>query len=68
MWLETLMALIREQFDEADEIRGVVASVCQRKDKLSLWTKNATNEVAQMSIGRKWKELATQEMEERISS
>ncbi|CAK9180200.1 unnamed protein product [Ilex paraguariensis] len=57
MWLETLMALIGEQFDEADEICGVVASVRQRQDKLALWTKTASNEAAQMSIGRKWKEI-----------
>ncbi|KAL2469655.1 Eukaryotic translation initiation factor [Abeliophyllum distichum] len=57
MWLETLMALIGEQFDEADEICGVVASVRQRQDKLSLWTKTASNEAVQNSIGRKWKEI-----------
>ncbi|KAM1195797.1 hypothetical protein FF1_022465 [Malus domestica] len=57
MWLETLMAMIGEQFDEADEICGVVASVRQRQDKLALWTRNAANEAAQMSIGRKWKEV-----------
>ncbi|KAE8076105.1 hypothetical protein FH972_014774 [Carpinus fangiana] len=57
MWLETLMALIGEQFDEVDEICGVVASVRQRQDKLALWTKTAANEAAQMGIGRKWKEI-----------
>ncbi|KAI5649682.1 hypothetical protein M9H77_35687 [Catharanthus roseus] len=57
MWLETLMALIGEQFDEADEICGVVVSVRQKQDKIALWTKTATNEAAQMSIGRKWKEI-----------
>jgi translation initiation factor 4E len=57
MWLDTLMALIGEQFDEAEEICGVVASVRQRQDKLSLWTKNAANEAVQMSIGRKWKDV-----------
>nr|XP_043631134.1 eukaryotic translation initiation factor [Erigeron canadensis] len=57
MWLETLMALIGEQFENADEICGVVASVRQRQDKLSIWTKNAANEAVQMSIGRKWKEI-----------
>ncbi|KAL2463545.1 mRNA cap-binding protein [Forsythia ovata] len=57
MWLETLMALIGEQFDEADEICGVVASVRPRQDRLSLWTKTASNEAAQNSIGRKWKEI-----------
>lgn len=43
------MALIGEQFDEADEICGVVASVRLRQNKLSLWTKNAANEAAQVS-------------------
>ncbi|KAI4318155.1 hypothetical protein L6164_025958 [Bauhinia variegata] len=57
MWLETLMALIGEQFDEADEICGVVASVRQKQDRISLWTKTATNEALQSSIGRKWKEI-----------
>ncbi|RWR96535.1 eukaryotic translation initiation factor [Cinnamomum micranthum f. kanehirae] len=57
MWLETLMAMIGEQFDESDEICGVVATVRQRQDKLALWTKTATNEAVQTSIGRKWKEI-----------
>ncbi|XP_047313486.1 eukaryotic translation initiation factor-like [Impatiens glandulifera] len=57
-WLETMMALIGEQFYEADEICGVVASVRQqRQDKLALWTKTASNEAVQMSIGKKWKEI-----------
>lgn len=43
------MALIGEQFDEGDEICGVVASVRQRHDKLSLWTRNAANEAAQVT-------------------
>ncbi|KAL9263827.1 Eukaryotic translation initiation factor isoform 4E-like protein [Drosera capensis] len=47
MWLESLMALIGEQFDESEEICGVVASVRQRQDKLSLWTRNASNEALQ---------------------
>jgi hypothetical protein len=43
-----LMALIGEQFDEPDDICGVVASVRQRQDKLALWTKAAANEAAQV--------------------
>ncbi|EXB74579.1 Eukaryotic translation initiation factor 4E-2 [Morus notabilis] len=54
MWLETLMALIGEQFDE---ICGVVASVRPRQDKISLWTKTVANEAVQISIGRKWKQI-----------
>ena len=45
-----LMALIGEQFDESEEICGVVASVRQRQDKLALWTKTATNEAVQVLI------------------
>ena len=39
-----LMALVGEQFDEADEICGVVASVRPKQDKLSLWTRTKSNE------------------------
>lgn len=42
------MALIGEQFEEADEICGVVVSVRPRQDKIALWTKNAANEAAQV--------------------
>ena len=49
------MALIGEQFDEADEICGVVASVRpKRQDKLALWTKTATNEAAQVLVSYLW--------------
>ena len=47
------MALIGEQFDESQEICGVVASVRQRQDKLSLWTKTASNEAVQVCFGNK---------------
>lgn len=43
-----LMALIGEQFDESEEICGVVASVRPRQDKLALWTKAANNEAVQV--------------------
>ncbi|CAN8232588.1 unnamed protein product [Cochlearia groenlandica] len=56
-WLETLMGLIGEQFDEADEICGVVASVRPKQDKLSLWTRTKSNEAVLMGIGKKWKEI-----------
>ncbi|KAH0451772.1 hypothetical protein IEQ34_019071 [Dendrobium chrysotoxum] len=52
-----VMALIGEQFDDNEEICGVVASVRPKQDKLALWTKTASNEAVQMSIGRKWKEI-----------
>lgn len=48
------MALIGEQFDEAEEICGVVVSVRQRQDKLALWTKNAANEAVQVLLWTKY--------------
>eukprot|EP00252_Welwitschia_mirabilis_P018251 TRINITY_DN4055_c0_g1_i2.p1 TRINITY_DN4055_c0_g1~~TRINITY_DN4055_c0_g1_i2.p1 ORF type:complete len:198 (-),score=30.83 TRINITY_DN4055_c0_g1_i2:141-734(-) len=57
IWLNSLLAMIGEQFDEGDEICGVVVSVRPRQDKIALWTKSATNEAVQMSIGRQWKEV-----------
>lgn len=42
------MALIGEQFEDGEDICGVVASVRQWQDKLSLWTKTAANEAAQV--------------------
>ncbi|KAG2537638.1 hypothetical protein PVAP13_9NG307300 [Panicum virgatum] len=57
MWLETLMALIGEQFDETEDICGIVASARQRGDKLALWTKTASNEAVQVNIGKKWKDV-----------
>jgi len=42
------MALIGEQFEDSEDICGVVASVRQRQDKLALWTKSASNEAVQV--------------------
>ncbi|XP_051124974.1 eukaryotic translation initiation factor 4E-2-like [Andrographis paniculata] len=56
-WLYTLLAMIGEQFDHGDEICGAVVNVRNRQDKISLWTKNAANEAAQVSIGKQWKGL-----------
>ncbi|PON54612.1 Translation Initiation factor eIF- 4e [Parasponia andersonii] len=56
-WLYTLLAMIGEQFDHGDEICGAVVSVRGKQAKIAVWTKNATNEVAQLSIGKQWKEF-----------
>ncbi|KAM0071527.1 putative translation Initiation factor eIF-4e, eukaryotic translation initiation factor 4E (eIF-4E) [Helianthus debilis subsp. tardiflorus] len=55
--LYTLLAMIGEQFDHGDEICGAVVNVRSRQEKIALWTKNAANEPAQMSIGKQWKEF-----------
>uniref|UniRef100_A0A7N0T3V7 eIF-4F 25 kDa subunit n=1 Tax=Kalanchoe fedtschenkoi TaxID=63787 RepID=A0A7N0T3V7_KALFE len=54
-WLYTLLAIIGEQFDYGEEICGAVINVRGRQEKVSLWTKNASNEIAQTTIGAQWK-------------
>ncbi|CAN7093777.1 unnamed protein product [Brassica rapa subsp. narinosa] len=56
-WLNTLLSLVGEQFEHGDEICGAVLNFRTRGDKISIWTKNAANEEAQISIGKQWKEL-----------
>ncbi|KAG4945741.1 hypothetical protein JHK82_041787 [Glycine max] len=56
-WLYTLLAMIGEQFDHGDEICGAVVNVRSRQEKIAIWTKNASNEAAQVSIGKQWKEF-----------
>ncbi|CAK9224090.1 hypothetical protein BDL97_04G055600 [Sphagnum fallax] len=56
-WLHTLLGMIGEQFDEGDEICGAVVSVRAKQDKISIWTKTASNEAAQVSIGKQWKAI-----------
>ncbi|KAL0659307.1 hypothetical protein Bca4012_079892 [Brassica carinata] len=52
-----LLALIGEQFDHGDEICGAVVNIRGKQERISIWTKNASNEAAQVSIGRQWKEF-----------
>ncbi|XP_010272662.1 PREDICTED: eukaryotic translation initiation factor 4E-1-like [Nelumbo nucifera] len=56
-WLYTLLTMIGEQFEHGEEICGAVINVRGKQEKISLWTKNASNETAQVSIGKQWKEF-----------
>jgi translation initiation factor 4E len=40
--------MIGEQFDEGDEICGAVENMRARQENISLWTRTATHEAAQM--------------------
>jgi len=52
-WLELLMAVIGEQFDDYGEyICGLVINVRQKGDKVSLWTRDATKEDINRRIGQ----------------
>ncbi|XP_004305673.1 PREDICTED: eukaryotic translation initiation factor 4E-1-like [Fragaria vesca subsp. vesca] len=54
-WMDMLQALVKEEFKHRDEICGAVVNVRNGQESIALWTKNATNEAAQVSIGKQWK-------------
>jgi Eukaryotic initiation factor 4E len=43
-----LLAMIGEQFEYGDEICGAVVSVRGKQERVAIWTKNASNEAAQV--------------------
>jgi translation initiation factor 4E len=45
--------MIGEQFDHGDEICGAVVSVRARQEKIAIWTKNASNEAAQVVLSKR---------------
>uniref|UniRef100_T1IXQ5 eIF-4F 25 kDa subunit n=1 Tax=Strigamia maritima TaxID=126957 RepID=T1IXQ5_STRMM len=56
-WLETLLCLIGEAFEEqSDEICGAVVNVRPKGDKLAVWTATARKMEPSIKIGRKLKE------------
>ncbi|GAB6028392.1 Eukaryotic translation initiation factor 4E type 2 [Chamberlinius hualienensis] len=56
-WLETLLCLIGEAFDEVgDEICGCVINVRRGGTKISVWTRDAQKEEYNKKIGRVLKE------------
>jgi len=51
-WLELLMAVVGEQFDDLGEyVCGAVVNIRQKGDKISLWTSDATKEDVNRRIG-----------------
>ncbi|RXN24828.1 eukaryotic translation initiation factor 4E-like isoform X1 [Labeo rohita] len=56
-WMETLLCLIGESFDEASEdVCGAVVNVRPKGDKIAIWTGNCQNRDAIMTIGQQYKE------------
>ncbi|KAF3708218.1 Methylcytosine dioxygenase TET2 [Channa argus] len=56
-WMEMLLCLVGESFDEASEdVCGAVVNVRPKGDKLSIWTSNCQNREAIMTIGQLYKE------------
>lgn len=56
-WLETLLCLIGEAFDEySDDICGATINIRPKQDKLGVWTSDAQKAESALKIGRKLKE------------
>uniref|UniRef100_A0A8C2TJ33 Eukaryotic translation initiation factor 4E family member 1B n=1 Tax=Coturnix japonica TaxID=93934 RepID=A0A8C2TJ33_COTJA len=52
-WLETLLCLIGEMFDEySDEVCGAVINIRAKGDKIAIWTREAENREGVTHIGR----------------
>lgn len=56
-WLYTLLALIGEEFEDSDEICGVVVSPRAKQNKLALWTRTARDKDSVLRIGKTLKEI-----------
>ncbi|RWS12756.1 translation initiation factor 4F: cap-binding subunit-like protein [Dinothrombium tinctorium] len=53
MWLEVLLCVIGEGFDdESDQVCGVVVNIRGKMDKIAVWTSDYKNAQAVLKIGR----------------
>jgi len=53
MWMETLLCLVGEAFDDAsDEVCGTVVNIRPKGDKLAIWTRNAEDQDNNLTVGR----------------
>ena len=48
--------MLGEQFDHGEDICGVACDI-RKVDRVALWTKTATNEEIQISLGKQLKDL-----------
>uniref|UniRef100_A0A915EIS0 eIF-4F 25 kDa subunit n=1 Tax=Ditylenchus dipsaci TaxID=166011 RepID=A0A915EIS0_9BILA len=56
-WLELMMAIVGEQFEEyGDQICGAVVNVRQKGDKVALWTRDSSQDAVNLRIGQIIKE------------
>ncbi|XP_075398843.1 eukaryotic translation initiation factor 4E type 1B [Tenrec ecaudatus] len=57
LWLETLLCLIGESFEEhSQEVCGAVANIRTKGDKISVWTREAENQASVLHIGHVYKQ------------
>ncbi|XP_072383183.1 eukaryotic translation initiation factor 4E-1A-like isoform X2 [Diabrotica undecimpunctata] len=55
-WLDIILCLIGEAFENSEEICGAVVNIRQKGDKIAVWTADARNNTAILEIGRVLKE------------
>ncbi|XP_037934318.1 eukaryotic translation initiation factor 4E1-like isoform X2 [Teleopsis dalmanni] len=56
LWLDVLLCLIGEAFDNTDQICGAVVNVRTKGNKISIWTADGTKKDAVLEIGTKLKD------------
>lgn len=56
-WLNSVLAVIGEQFSDGDEICGIAVNVRAKGDRIDLWTRTAANEAAQTTIGKQLRQF-----------
>ncbi|TPX34227.1 hypothetical protein SmJEL517_g03144 [Synchytrium microbalum] len=56
-WLNTLMGMIGEAFEDGAEIMGAVVSARRSYDRISLWTKTGAIQDVQERIGKQFKQI-----------
>lgn len=52
-----VLHILGEQFDEGMDILGVACNVRKQQDRIEVWTKTASDEAVQYSIGQQLKTL-----------
>ncbi|RKP01387.1 hypothetical protein CXG81DRAFT_1102, partial [Caulochytrium protostelioides] len=57
LFLNTLLAMIGASFQRHDEICGIIFAARRMQNRLSLWTKTASDQEAQESLGQQLREL-----------
>ncbi|KAJ3071160.1 hypothetical protein HDU98_005736 [Podochytrium sp. JEL0797] len=55
LWLQTVLSVIGECFEDADEVLGCVVSVRRNGNRLAVWTKSFNDGDKCVRVGNEWK-------------
>ncbi|KAI9350165.1 putative eukaryotic initiation factor 4E [Obelidium mucronatum] len=64
LWLHTMLSVIGENFEDADEILGAVVSVRRHGNRIALWTKSYNDGEKCIRVGTAWKKALNYTAEE----